>query len=754
MTDRKQSEIDIQQLPKALKEVLVESTQYCIEKNIHAVTPNVMTVILLQKETVQNELKKHQMNFGEVIKGIDYYLTHNYTTKVDINEDNVTFDMQTSKIITSLLLNQTFTEEGLKIKQWDVLCEIKDMEGTFLNQILSQDEETAKKARQIFRNQVQQQEDLDEEVEELLKNFTVDYTELAREGNLDPVIGRDVEIHEITEVLARKKKNNVVLLGNPGTGKTSIIEGIALAIVNETAPDVILDKSVVSIDTAGLLAGTKYRGEFEERCRKIFDVITERGNVILFIDEAHTVMGAGASSSGGVDLANMMKPKLARGQLSCIMATTKEEYRQTIQKDGAMVRRLQTYTINEPTDEHMIDILTGLVPVYEKYHQVEFKVDMPTVALTLGKRYMQTKANPDKSIDILDSIGAYCRVNKIHEVTMDEVMTVVSRMANVPAETMSENESTVLRTLAEKMKKKVFNQDEPIDTIIDELIISKAGLKDDNKPMGAFLVVGTSGTGKTHTSKELAKNLGIPLIKYDMSEYQESHSVSKLIGSPPGYVGYEENSAKLVDDIADNPNCVLLLDEVEKAHPKVLTVLLQIMDDATLTSSSGKVAKFNNVIMIMTSNLGARSANRETIGFNAKKSGVGDIKKAVEGFFPPEFINRLNAIFTFNNLDRDTMLKIVERETDTLNDKLKERNISVTMTDHAKQWLATEGFDETMGARPLQRLFSEQIKKDVSKKIVLESLPAGSVIQVDVIDDKLVVNTSVMKIATETLTEA
>lgn len=754
MTDRKQSEIDIQQLPKSLKEVLVESTEYCMEFNIHAVTPNVMTLILLKKENIQNELKKHQLNFDQVIQGIDHHLTNNCASKVDITEDNVTYDMQTSQIIASLLLNQTFTEEGMKVKQWDVLCEIKEMEGTILNQILSQDEETAKKARQIFRNQVQQQEDLDEEVEELLKNFTVDYTDLAREGNLDPVIGRDVEIHEITEVLARKKKNNVVLLGNPGTGKTSVIEGIALAIVNETAPDVILDKSVVAIDTAGLLAGTKYRGDFEERCRKILDVISERGNVILFIDEAHTVMGAGASSSGGVDLANMMKPKLARGQLSCIMATTKEEYRQTIQKDGAMVRRLQTYNINEPTDEHMIEILTGLVPIYEKYHQVEFKIDMASQALSLGKRYMQTKANPDKSIDILDSVGAYCRVNKITEVTMSEVMEVVSRMANVPVETMSENEHTVLRDLASNIKLKVFNQDDAIDTVIDELIISKAGLKDDSKTMGSFLFVGTSGTGKTHSSKALAENLGIPLIKYDMSEYQESHSVSKLIGSPPGYVGYEENSAKLVDDISDNPNCVLLLDEVEKAHPKVLTLLLQIMDDATLTSSSGKVAKFNNVILIMTSNLGARDANREMIGFNRKKSGGSDIRKAVEKFFAPEFINRMNGVFTFNNLDHDTMLKIVDRELTVLNEKLSERSIEVVMSTEAKEWLATEGFDETMGARPLQRLFSEEIKKDISKKIVIENIPNGSHINVDIIDGKMVFTTDSMNIIEDALTQA
>lgn len=739
MNNRNQSEIDVQKLPTSVKNVLVESTKFCIENNIHAVSPNVMTLILIQKESIQDELKKHQMNFAEVIKGIDYYLKNNSSTKVNITEDNVTFDLQTSTILTTLLLNQAFTEEEVIIKEWDILCEIQDLEGTFLNQLLNQDEETAKKARQVFRTQQQQKEDLDEEIAELIKTYTVDYTELASDGHLDPVIGREIEIHEITEILARKKKNNVVLLGDPGTGKTSLIEGIALAIVDGTAPEVIQNKSVVAIDTAGLLAGTKYRGEFEERCRKILDAIAERGNVILFIDEAHTVMGAGASSSGGVDLANMMKPKLARGQLSCIMATTKQEYRQTIQKDGAMVRRLHTYTIHEPTDEHMIDIINGLKSTYEKHHQVEFKIDIAQVALTLGKRYLQSKANPDKSIDILDGAGAYARVNGKMDVTMAEVMEVVSKMSNVPVESMSENEDTVLQDLATKMKSTIFNQDTSIDAVIDELVISKAGLKSDDKPLGSFLLVGSSGTGKTHMSKSLSEYLGIPLIKYDMSEYQEKHSVSKLIGTPPGYVGYDENSAKLVDDIAENPNCVLLLDELEKAHPAVLTVLLQVMDSATLTSSSGKVAKFNNVIIMMTSNCGAREANRPKIGFDTKTSGTSDIRKAVERFLAPEFINRLNSIFIFNNLDHDTMLKIVDRELVSINDKLSKRDMKVSITDGAKEWLAVEGFDENMGARPLQRIFSESVTKDISKRIVFGSLPAGSEIVVDVDDGKVVI---------------
>lgn len=739
MNKRSQSEIDIQQMPKAIKELLVESTQYCIDNNIHAVSPNVMTLLLLKKEPVQKQLKENQMNFDEVINGIDYHLKNVFKSQVPIDENNVTYDLETAKVLTSLLLNQTFTEEGKVVKAWDILCEIKEVEGTFLNQLLNQDEETAKKARQVFRTQEQQQEDLDEEVQELLQNFTVDYTELAREGNLDPVIGRELEIHEMTEILARKKKNNIVMLGKPGTGKTSIIEGIANAIIDETAPEVILNKSVISIDTAGLLAGTKYRGEFEDRCRKILDVIAERKNVILFIDEAHTVMGAGASSSGGVDLANMMKPKLARGELSCIMATTQEEYRQTIQKDGAMVRRLQSYTIHEPSDDDMLNIINGLKDVYEKHHQVTYDLDIAKVSLDFGKRYMHTKANPDKSIDILDASGAYARVNGITHVSMDEVMKVVSKMTNIPTDAMSEGESNVYQGLDERIKSRVFSQDDAINGVVEELVVAKAGLKEDNKPMGAFLLVGSSGCGKTELSRSLADELSIPLIKYDMSEFQESHSVSKLIGTSPGYVGYDENSAKLIDDINENPNCVLLLDEVEKAHPKVLSILLQVMDDAVLTSSNGKVANFRNVIVLMTSNLGASEAKRENIGFNAKKSGNSDINKAVERFFAPEFINRLNGTFVFNPLNHESMVKIVKKEIQTLNDKLSERKIEVNFTDDAVEWLAVEGFDEAMGARPLQRLFSEKVKKVVSKRIVLDDVPEGSVINVEKLDDDLTV---------------
>lgn len=740
MSNRSQSEIDVQKMPESVKDVLTESAQYCIENNIHAVSPNVMTLILLKKEKIQKELRENQMNFDEVIQGIDYFLKTNFSGRVDIDENNVTYDLETGKILTSLLLNQTFSEGTVSIKQWDILCEIKEVEGTFLNQLLNADEETAKKARQVFRTQEQKQEDLDEEVQELFAQFTTDYTALAKEGHLDPVIGRDVEIHEMTEILARKKKNNIVMLGKAGTGKTSIIEGIALAIVDETAPEILLNKTVISIDTAGLLAGTKYRGEFEDRCRKIFDAIAAQKNMILFIDEAHTVMGAGESSSGGIDLANMMKPKLARGDLSCIMATTHEEYRKTIQKDAAMVRRLQTYTINEPTYDHMIQIINGLKEVYEKHHQVTYDDDIAKMAMDFGTRYMHNKANPDKSIDILDASGAYARVNGITHVTVAEVMKVVSKMTNIPTDAMTEGETNVFKGLDERIKERVFSQDEVVDQVVEEIVVAKAGLKETNKPMGSFLLVGTSGCGKTEFSRALADQLNIPLIKYDMSEYQESHSVSKLIGTSPGYVGYDDNSAKLIDDISDNPNCVLLLDEVEKAHPKVLSVLLQVMDDAVLSGSNGKVANFKNVIILMTSNLGAREANRETIGFNSKRAGKTNINKEVERFFPPEFINRMNGQFVFNNLDHESMIKIVRKEIDSLNNKLNDRKIKVEFTEDAIEWLAKEGFDDAMGARPLQRLFSDKVKKQVSKRLVLEELEEGSVLNVNLDDDNLTVS--------------
>ena len=565
-------------------------------------------------------------------------------------------------------------------------------------------------------------------------DFITDLTAEAAEGRIDPVIGRDVEILEITEVLARKKKNNVMLLGKPGVGKTAVVEGIALAIHEGNCHDALKDKRVMVLDVAGMLAGSKYRGEFEERAKKSLEYLASLGNCILFIDEAHTFMGAGSSSQGGVDLGNIMKPMLARGELMCIAATTHDEYKSSIEKDKAMVRRFQNYVIEEPSFEDTKNIVSKLLPIYEAFHGVQYDVEAIEPMMKLADRYIQNRSFPDKAIDIMDAAGAYCKIHEKDTVTLDEIQSIVSRISKVPLKAMTLKENDVYTDLEPRIKKNLFGQDHVVDTICEEILIAKSGLTEPNKPIGTFLLSGTSGVGKTELARQLSANLSVPLLKYDMSEYQESHAVSKLIGAPPGYVGYDENAAKLIDDIEANPNCVLLLDEIEKAHPKVLTVLLQVMDDAKLTSSQGKTVSFKDVIILMTTNLGAREKNSGSIGF-ANKAHLDADNEAIKRFFAPEFVNRLSSICTFNNLNKSDMTRIVEKEIRLLNEQLSSKNVSISVSERAKNMLVDKGFDEAMGARPLKRVIKDLIKKPLSREIVAGKLKDGGSVKVGVRDD-------------------
>lgn len=570
-------------------------------------------------------------------------------------------------------------------------------------------------------------------------DFVTDLTELAKEGKIDPVIGRETEIHEITEILARKKKNNAMLLGRPGVGKTAVVEGIALAIHEGKCDESLKEKRVMAVDVAGMLAGTKYRGEFEERARNVFKYLADEGDVIVFIDEAHTVMGAGASTQGGVDLGNILKPMLARGDLMCIAATTNDEYKTSFEKDKAMVRRFQNYTVSEPSIERTKEIISKLLPVYEKFHGIQYDTDSLDHMLKLCDRYIQNRAFPDKAIDVMDAVGAFCKVNKTKTVTKNEVEVIVARISKVPVESMriASDEKKIVDVSAE-IKKNLYGQDHVVDIISDEVIIAKSGLKEENKPMGCFLLSGTSGVGKTELARQLSNTMGVKLIKYDMSEFQEAHSVAKLIGAPPGYVGYDENAAKLIDDIEENPNCVLLLDEVEKAHPKVLTVLLQIMDDAKVTSSQGKTVSFKDTIIIMTTNLGAREKNHSSIGFKNENHKTADTD-AITKFFAPEFVNRLSSICAFNNLDTDAMAKIVDKEIVYMNRQLAASGIKVFLRKSAHAKLVKDGYDPAMGARPLKRLIKDKIKKPLSRDIVFGNIKEGSKIMVGVRNDEFVI---------------
>lgn len=576
------------------------------------------------------------------------------------------------------------------------------------------------------------------EEQEQQDNAVSNLNQLAIDGKIDPIIGREEDIHYISEILAKKKKNNVMLLGLPGSGKTALAEGLALGIVNKTVHPSLFDKTVYMIDVAAMLAGTKFRGDFEQRAQNIINKLSEDQNSIVFIDEIHTVMGAGAGTNGGLDLANMLKPHLARGALRCIGATTFDEYKAVVEKDKAMVRRFTNYTITEPSKKHMMEIMHGLRDTYSAFHGVEYSDQSIELMYDLATKYIQNRANPDKTVDIFDSVGAYCKINGSTSVKDEDVYAIVSKVSNVPVTAMTNEKDDGYVDLDSKIKKNLFGQDHIVDKVTEQILMAKAGLVESNKPMASFLLIGTSGTGKTELARQVAKNLDVPLLKYDMSEYQESHSVSKLIGAPPGYAGYDENSAGLVDDIEQNPNCVLLVDEIEKAHPKVLDLFLQIMDDATLKSSQGKTVKFNNVIVLMTSNAGAREGNDTPIGFSLQKDvHKKSVNEAVKKFFRPEFLNRLDGIETFNNLSMADVIRIVDKEIAVVNDMLSSHGVVLNVSEAVKTLIATEGFDPKMGARPIKRVIAEKIKKPLSKMIVSGEVTNGTKVKAQVKDGEI-----------------
>jgi ATP-dependent Clp protease ATP-binding subunit ClpA len=572
----------------------------------------------------------------------------------------------------------------------------------------------------------------------------------SKEGLIDPVIGREDEIAETIEILARRKKNNLVYVGHPGVGKTCLAEGLARMIVEGKVPKAIAAKEVYSLDIGALIAGTKYRGDFEERIKKVLKEIEDKGNVILFIDEIHMIMGAGSSSQGSMDASNLLKPMLAKGTLRCIGATTFDEFETHFEKDKALKRRFQKFEITEPSVEDTKRILRGLVKHYEKFHEVEYDLDSLDTAVDLSVRYMKSKYLPDKAIDIMDAAGARVKLDDKKFVGLDNVLYTVSKMANIPLEMIDIKENDAIANLGNRIKDKVYGQDEAIDIIVDAVVTSKAGLRDRNKPIGSYLCTGPTGVGKTYLAKQLADALGYKLVRFDMSEYQEKHNVSRLIGAPPGYVGHGEGQAgsgQLITEVDNHPNCVLLFDEVEKAAPEVTQVLLQIMDDGRLTSSTGKTVDFTNVILMMTANLGAREAEKLAIGFGNQEK-TGEVDKAIKDFFAPEFRNRLDGIIKFNKLGQDEMKLIVSRFVDELNDLVADKKITVTCLARARDWLAENGFDPKMGARPMARLFEERIKKPMAKEILFGALKNGGKVRVSTENNELKVTYTPAETAT------
>lgn len=596
--------------------------------------------------------------------------------------------------------------------------------------------------KEVIKDEVDTETDgKNPQLERIILQFCANLTARAKAKKIDPVIGREKEIEEIQLVLARRTKSNAIMIGDPGVGKTAIAEGLAKKIVEGSVPKFILDHTVYSLDISAMLAGSKYRGDFEERLKAVIHGLEKKGKCILFIDEAHMMNGAGAVSGGSNDMANMLKSTLGKGTIKVVASTTWEEYRKHFEKDRALMRRFQRVIIDEPNEATAIRIIKGLKKYYEKHHGVKITNQAVIDSVKYSIKYISDKKLPDKAIDLIDCACARFKVKDEEGgiVDHDEILFEISKIANIPLETISNKETSNLPNLEKNIKSKVFGQEHAIDSLLDKVFIAQAGLKSPTKPIGNFLFVGPTGVGKTEAAKQLAENLGIKLVRFDMSEYQEQHSVAKFIGSPPGYVGYEDNAGQLITSLQETPNCVLLLDEVEKAHPSVLTVLLQVMDNGFVTGSNGKKADARNAIIIMTSNLGAADAEKNSVGFGSLERDS-DPKDAINKFFAPEFRNRLDGIIKFGKLDQSTMVKIVKKFIDELNTQIKDKHIHIKPNADAIEFLIKKGFNSKMGARPLQRCIDDMIKRPLSKEILFGKLTNGGVVEIAVVGDQLNLN--------------
>lgn len=580
-----------------------------------------------------------------------------------------------------------------------------------------------------------------QKAEEILNEYCDNLNTKAKDGKIDPVIGRDNELLEISEVLAKRNKSNILMVGDPGVGKTAIAEGLALKIVEGFVPEYLKDFTVYNLDIGNLVAGSKYRGEFEEKLRDVIKALTVRGKCILFIDEAHQMRGAGGGSQSSVDFSNMIKPALAKGNIKVIASTTWEEYTQSFEKDRALMRRFYRMTIDEPTAEVSKKILIGLRSYFEEFHNGIITDDAINSAVDLSVRFQTDKRLPDKAIDLIDTACAKLKiVQPEFIVTRADIIDVLSKYTKIPIDQIGTEAVSGIVNLDGNIKQRLYGQDSVVDTVLEKIYVSKAGLKSLNKPIGNFLFLGPTGTGKTELAKLLSEYLGMKLQRYDMSEYQEKHSIAKLVGAPPGYIGYEDGNlggGLLISAIEKNPNSVILLDEIEKAHPDVSNILLQLMDEGFVTASNGKKADARNCIIIMTSNLGSADNERNNIGFGRELQKSGEDDRAVKDFFKPEFRNRLDGILKFNKLDKLSMKKIVAKFITEINDLLAEKNIKIRLTENAVDHLIDKGFDAKMGARPLAKSINDLIKVPISKKILFEGLTNGSVISVDYKDEQI-----------------
>jgi len=573
---------------------------------------------------------------------------------------------------------------------------------------------------------------------EALDGYCVNLNQKALDGRIDPLIGRDAEIERTIQILCRRNKNNPLFVGDPGVGKTAIAEGLARKIVHSEVPEVLCDATIFALDMGSLLAGTRYRGDFEERLKAVMAELESTDGAILFIDEIHTVIGAGATSGGSMDASNILKPSLQGGLLRCMGSTTYKEYRNYFEKDRALVRRFQKIDVYEPSVEDTVKILRGLKPYFEEHHKVRYTADSLRVAVELAARYINDRKLPDKAIDVIDEVGASRMLLPAHKrpktVTVRNVEEVVAKIARIPPKSVSTDDRKALANLERDVKTMVFGQDKAIDSLASAIKLSRAGLREPEKPIGCYLFSGPTGVGKTEVARQLSMTMGVELVRFDMSEYMERHSVSRLIGAPPGYVGFDQGGL-MTDAIDQQPHAVLLLDEIEKAHPDVFNILLQIMDHGKLTDHNGKSVDFRNVILIMTTNAGAADLAKPAIGFEREERD-GDDTEAIERMFTPEFRNRLDAIVPFAALSPEVVGLVVDKFIMELEVQLADRNVTIEMTDEAREWLAKKGYDRNFGARPLARIIQEHVKKPLADELLFGKLAGGGLVRVTIKDRK------------------
>ena len=719
------------------------------EANIQYITVEHLLLMILNDFDVKEFFKSENINIDNLNNDLNEHLKNNIVNKID-QQKPVQPTLGFQRVLQRSVFHIQSSGKGV-VKPINILVAIfseKESHSVFLLNkfnltrldVVTYLSHGAKKNKKTSTNEeVDENLTTDESIKTKENDFLINLNNLVSENKIDRVIGRKKEIERLIQILSRRNKNNPLLVGESGVGKTAIAEGLAYLISNKQVPEIIQDNVVYSLDIAALIAGTKYRGDFEKRLKNVLNFLSKENNPILFIDEIHTIIGAGSASGGSLDVSNLLKPALGKGQIRCIGSTTFQEYRGIFNQNQALSRRFQKIDIIEPSFDECEEILNGIKDIYEDYHDVKYTTESIKSAIELSSKYINDRFLPDKAIDVIDETGALLNINrknnKLIKVLKTDIEMTISKITKIPEQSISSNDKKNLKNIESNLKRVIFGQDRAVETLSNAIKLSRVGLRDENKTIGSFLFTGPTGVGKTEISKQLSEILGIDLVRFDMSEYMERHTVSRLIGAPPGYVGFDQGGL-LTESIVKSPHCVLLLDEIEKAHPDIFNILLQVMDAGILTDNNGRKSDFRNVILIMTTNIGAELLSKRNIGFS-ETSNESDAMNSLNKLFSPEFRNRLDETIQFNYLDKSIILSIVDKFLTKLQAQLDKRNVEIVVSKKVINWIADNGYDKEMGARPMERFISQNIKKPLVDKLLFGNLKSGGVIKVDINNGEL-----------------